>query len=191
MRAFDRERRGEALAEAACSLILESREHAESRGAKILGTILGCGASSVSSRDGQADESTAIQMASQAALDRAGILSGDLGHINACGSGHLERDRYEAIGLRRLLGAAADRVPVTAIKSYTGSAGSGSSLIELAASLLSLQQGLIPRTLNFRTADAEAPLNVVHGEPAKAANGVFLKTSVTRMGQASAVVVRV
>jgi len=130
-------------------------------------------------------------MASQVALDRAGILAGDLGHINACASGHLERDRYEAIGLRRLLGDAADRVPVTAIKSYTGSAGSGSSLIELAASLLGLQQGLIPRTLNFRTADVEAPLNVVHGESAKAANGVFLKTSVTRMGQASAVVVRV
>ncbi len=191
LRPFDNDRIGEALSEAACSLILESREHAEARGAKILGTILGCGASSVSSREGLADEASAIQMASQVALDRAGILAGDLGHINACASGHLERDRYEAIGLRRLLGDAADRVPVTAIKSYTGSAGSGSSLIELAASLLGLQQGLIPRTLNFRTADVEAPLNVVHGESAKAANGVFLKTSVTRMGQASAVVVRV
>ncbi|HCP11459.1 MAG TPA: beta-ketoacyl-[acyl-carrier-protein] synthase family protein, partial [Planctomycetaceae bacterium] len=45
---------------------------------------------------------------------------------------------YEALGLRKLLGSSADSVPVTAIKSYIGSSGSGSSLVELAASLLSL-----------------------------------------------------
>jgi 3-oxoacyl-(acyl-carrier-protein) synthase len=80
---------------------------------------------------------------------------------------------------------------VTAVKSYIGSSGSGASLVELAASLLSLREGYIVPTLNYSLADEAAPLNVVHGAAAKASSGLFLKTSVTRMGQASAVVVRV
>jgi 3-oxoacyl-(acyl-carrier-protein) synthase len=111
--------------------------------------------------------------------------------VNACASGHPRRDLYEAAGLRRLLGSHADSVPVTAIKSYMGSAGSGGGLCELAASLLALQHGVIPKTLNYSTPDSESPLNVVHGEHQTTTNGVFLKTSVTRMGQASAVVVKV
>ncbi|MFM7866877.1 MAG: beta-ketoacyl-[acyl-carrier-protein] synthase family protein [Planctomycetaceae bacterium] len=191
LRPFDRARSGEALAEAACSLILESRAHAEARGAKILGTVLACGASSVSGRDGVADEAEAVYLAGKAALDRAGVSAAELGHVNACAGGNPERDRYEALGLRKLLGSAADSVPVTAIKSYIGSSGSGASLVELAASLLSLREGSIVPTLNYTTADEVAPLNVVHGAAAKASSGLFLKTSVTRMGQASAVVVRV
>ncbi len=191
VRPFDNGRTGEALSEAACTLILEAREHAEARGAKILGTLLGCGASTVVSRDGHPDEAAAIYLAASAAMSRAGISPEDLGHINACASGHPRRDQYEAAGLRRLLGSHADTVPVTAIKSYMGSAGSGSGLCEVAASLLSLQHGVIPKTLNYSTPDSESPLSVVHGEHQTTTNGIFLKTSVTRMGQASAVVVKV
>ena len=191
VRPFDISRTGEAIAEGACSLILESREHAEKRGAKILGTVLACGASSVASAPGQPNEAAAVALAARAALQRANLTPAQLGHINACASGHPQRDRAEAEGIRQLLGDHAQQVPVTAIKSYTGSAGSGSSLCELAASLLALQQGLIPRTLNFTATDADTPLDVVHGEHRQTANGLFLKTSVTRMGQASAVVIKV
>jgi 3-oxoacyl-[acyl-carrier-protein] synthase II len=191
VRPFDNNRSGEALSEAACTLILEAREHAEARGAKILGTLLGCGASTVVSRDGHPDEATAIYQAASAAMARSGVSAEDLGHVNACASGHPRRDRYEAEGLRRVLGSRADSVPVTAIKSYTGSAGSGSALCEVAASLLALQHGVVPKTLNFSTPDSESPLNVIHGEHLTTSNGLFLKTSVTRMGQASAVVVKV
>lgn len=191
VRPFDRSRNGEALAEAACTLILEAREHAEARGAKILGTILGSGSSTVAAKDGTVDEAAAIALASSAAISRSGLSPDEIGHINACGSGNPVRDQLEAAGLHRVFGARASSVPVTAVKSYMGSAGSGSALCELAASLLSLQHGLIPKTLNFSTPDATNALNVVHGEHQSAPNGLFLKTSVTRVGQASAVVVRV
>jgi 3-oxoacyl-[acyl-carrier-protein] synthase II len=191
VRPFDNSRTGEALSEAACSLILEAREHAEARGAKILGTVLGCGSSTVVGADGHPDEAAAVFNAATAAMARAGISAEDLGHVNACASGHPRRDQYEATGLRRVLGSHADTIPVTAIKSYMGSAGSGAGLCEIAASLLALQHGVIPRTLNYSTPDSESPLNVVHGEHQTTTNGVFLKTSVTRMGQASAVVVKV
>ncbi|MDA1231877.1 MAG: beta-ketoacyl-[acyl-carrier-protein] synthase family protein, partial [Planctomycetota bacterium] len=190
VRPFDAHRTGEALAEASCCLILEARSHAEARGAKILGTILGCGASTVASREGHPDEAAAVVNAANAAMSRAGVSAQDLGHINACASGHPTRDRYEADALRRILGDRADVVPVTAFKSYMGSTGSGAGLCEIAASLLAAQHGVIPKTLNFATPDSEQPLNVVHGEHQTTSNGLFLKTSVTRVGQASAVVIQ-
>ena len=190
VRPFDAHRTGEAVAEASCTLILEARSHAEARGAKILGTILGCGASTVSSREGHPDETTAVFNAAAAAMERAGVTAKDLGHINASASGHPMRDRYEAAALRQILGHQAESVPVTAFKSYMGSAGSGAGLCEIAASLLAAQHGVIPRTLNFATPDAEQPLNVVHGEHQTTSNNLFLKTSVTRVGQASAVVIQ-
>ena len=63
-------------------------------------------------------------------------------------------------------------------------------LCEIAASLLAARHGVIPKTLNFATPDVEQPLHVVHGEHLASSNGLFLKTSVTRVGQASAVVIQ-
>jgi len=190
VRPFDAHRIGEALAEASCTLILEARSHAEARGAKILGTVLGCGASTVASREGHPDEATAVVNAANAAMSRAGVSAKDLGHVSACAAGHPARDRYEAAALRRILGDRADEVPVTAFKSYMGSSGSAAALCEIAASLLAAQHGVVPKTLNFTTPDVEQPLNVVHGEHLTTSNGLFLKTSVTRVGQASAVVIQ-
>ena len=189
-RPFDRDRSGEVLAEASCTLILEAREHAEARGARILGTVLGCGASTVAGRDGTVDEATAVYQAATAAAGNAGIAAADIGHVNAGASGHPQRDQLEAAGIRRFLGSSADTVPVTAIKSYMGSSGSGAGLCEIAASLLGLQQGVVPKTLNYSHSDPTAPLNVVHGQHLPVTNRTFLKTSVTRMGQASAVVIQ-
>ncbi len=188
-RPFDRDRTGEVLAEASCTLIMEAREHAVARGARILGTVLGCGSSMVADSHGTADESAAISQATAAALRAAGISGAELGHVNAGASGHPRRDQLEASGLRRVLGSQADSVPVTAIKSYLGSSGSGAALCEIAASLLGLQHGIVPRTLNYSTPDPAAPLNVVHDQHLSLTNKLFLKTSVTRMGQASAVVI--
>ncbi len=190
VRPFDAHRTGEALAEASCTLILEARSHAEARGATILGTVLGCGASTVASREGHPDEASAVVNAATSAMNRAGVSVQDLGHINACASGHPARDRYEAAAIRRILGDRADTVPVTAFKSYMGSSGSAAGLCEIAASLLAARHGVIPKTLNFATPDVEQPLNVVHGEHRTSSNGLFLKTSVTRVGQASAVVIQ-
>lgn len=188
-RPFDKSRSGEVLAEAACTLILESRRHAEARGAKIYGTLLGLGASCVLDREGNADEAKAVHQAAEMALRNADVSASDLGHVNSAASGHKTRDRFEATGIRSILGDAADSIPVTAPKSYFGSAGSGSGLQEIAVSMLGLQNGVIPRTLNFSASDDDLPLNVVGGEHKPTENKIFLKTSVTRMGQGSAVVV--
>ena len=189
-RPLDVNRTGEVVAETACTLILESREHAEQRGADILGTILSCGTACVMTPDGTPDEQRAVEQAAHSALNKAGLSAGRLGHVNMSASGNVVRDPLEAQAVRNILGDQADVIPVTAPKSYIGSAGSGSSLAEIAASLLTLQDRQIIRTLNCDTPDPAAPQKVVTGENQSTDNPLFLKTSVTRMGQASAVVIR-
>ena len=79
---------------------------------------------------------------------------------------------------------------MTAIKSYIGDSGAGSGVLELAASLLGLQHGIVPPTLNYRRPDPQCPLNVVHGEALPIENKMLLSINVTRMGQAAALIVQ-
>ena len=187
-RPFDRERTGQVAAEAACTMILEERGHAERRGAKVYGKILGAGASCVCDKTGNGKLREALVIAMRAALADARISPADVGHINANASGDPEGDRQEALAIHDVFGASATTVPVTALKSYFGNSGSGNGVLELAGSLLALSHGVIPATLNFVGGDAETPLNVVAGEHLATTNKILLKTSVTRMGQASAVI---
>ncbi len=189
-RPLDANRTGEVVSESSCTLVLESRKHAEARGATILGTLLSTGAACILSPDGTPDEQRAVERAAELALKKAGLTAKDLGHINVAASGHPTRDLFEAKAIRNILGDNAETTPVTAPKSFLGSATSGSSLAEIAASLLTLQRGQIIQTLNCDNPDPAAPLNVVTGENLDSTNHCFLKTSVTRMGQASAVIIR-
>lgn len=187
-RPFDRDRTGQVIGEGACSFILEEESRARSRGAKIYGTVLGSGASCVVGRDGQPQCRQALVNAMRSALRAAGLTPRDIGHINAHGLGTKWDDLQEAAAIREVFADHPD-VPVTALKSYLGNAGSGCGTMELAGSLIALQHGVIPHTLNYDTPDPECGLNVVHTEPQPAHNRVVLKVNVTRMGQASALVV--
>ena len=188
-RPFELRRNGQVVAEGACTFILEDETHARNRGAKVLGTIMGAGSSCVMDREGQPGIRQALANSMRAALREAGLSPADVGHINAHGLASRRMDVEEARAIHDVFGGDTSRIPVTAIKSYFGNAGSGSGTLELAASLLALNHGIIPHALNYDTADPECPLNVVRGEHLATSNKVVLKINVTRMGQASAVVV--
>jgi 3-oxoacyl-[acyl-carrier-protein] synthase II len=190
-RPFDRNRTGQVLAEGACSFIVETAGHAAGRGAQVLGTILGNGSSCVIDPQGGPNIRRAMANAMKAALRDAGLQPRDIGHINAHGLGSEKMDIEEALAIRDVFGELADKVPVTALKSYIGNSGSGCGTLELAGSLLSLGQGYILPTLNYETPDPQCRLNVVHGEPLATSNKVFLNLNATRVGQASALIVRV
>lgn len=187
-RPFDAGRTGQVVGEGACTLILEEESHAARRGAKVIGRILGAGSACVLSREGKADIQRALVLAMKSALRDAQVQPADIGHINAHGIGTLDGDRAEARAIHEVFGEYASKVPVTALKSYLGNAGSGSGTLEVAGSLIGLQHGVVPATLNYRTPDPQCNLNVVAGKPLAVTNRVFLKLSVTRMGQASALV---
>lgn len=187
-RPFDRQRSGWVPGEGAGILILEEREHALARGARIYGEIHGFGSGcDAYPGGGQDPEGRGTEVALRAALRDAGLTPGEIGHVNAHGAGSVVSDRAEARALGRVFGEGA--VPVTGLKGYLGNLVSGCGAVELILSLLGAGRGLIPPTLNCDDPDPELALDIVRGEPRATRNPVFLNTNVTRLGQASALVV--
>ena len=74
------------------------------------------------------------------------------------------------------------------MKSALGNSGAGCGTLELAASLVAVGHGMVPRTLNYEQSDDDCPLDVVHGELRAVSNKVVLNLSVTGSGQASAII---
>ena len=81
-------------------------------------------------------------------------------------------------------------MPVFAVKSYIGNLGAGGGLTELAASLLALQHGMVPPTLNYEEPDPACPIPVIAGDPRPVTRPHVLKVSFTQMGQCAALVCR-
>src|SRR4029079_8195839 len=99
----------------------------------------------------------AIRRAIKAALAAANLSAADIGHVNAHGNSTKDDDVAEARAIESTL----SDVPVTAPKSYFGHVGPGGGAVELGVSVLGLQRGLIPPTINYETPDPQCPVNVV------------------------------
>ena len=191
-RPFDLNRTGRVVAEGSCSFILEDRAHAEQRGAKIWGRILGTGSSCVTNPNQFGNYRLALANAMRGALRDAGLRPNQVGHINAHGMGTRDVDIAEAQAILDVFGEELGRrIPVTAPKSFLGNSGAGSGLLELAASVMGLAHGVIPYTLNYETPDPACPLNIVAKQPQATSNRVVLAVNVTRVGQAAAAIVEV
>jgi len=185
-RPFDRERDGLVNGEGAGAVVLESRGHAERRGARIRGALVATAVRCEpgARRTGLRGES--LRQAIRAVCAAAGFAPAAVGHVNAHGVGTVEMDRAEARAIAAELGA----VPVTAPKSSFGHLGAGGGAVELVASLMGLEQGLVPATLNYRSPDPECPVNVVHGGPLAGRPATAVKVNLCSTGQAVAVALR-
>lgn len=181
---FDVRRDGMVNGEGAAAIVLETRQHAEARGAKILARLLGCGSAFEPQPRSGRRTGSAVARSIEKALGAAGVTRGDVGHVNAHGTSTTVGDAVEAQGIRSALG----ETPVVAYKSYFGNLGTGSGMVELVASILSLQHGLLPPTLNYEEPDPECPVNVVHGQAQQDLPPVFVKLSQSFTGQAAAAV---
>ncbi len=129
----------------------------------------------------------------QAALRDAELTPDQVGHVNAHGSATVVSDLAEARAINRVFGAGKGQagVPVTALKGYMGNIVSGCGAVELVASLLGVNRGLIPPVLNCDVPDPSfGPIDLVTGDPRPTDNPVFLNTNLTRNGQAAAILVR-
>jgi 3-oxoacyl-[acyl-carrier-protein] synthase II len=183
-RPFDKNRTGMVVGEGAGMIVLEEYEAAKARGATILAEVVGFGSSNVADENlfGKCD--VALAHAMRAALRDAKLEPTELGHINAHGLGTTERDADEARAIHEVFGPRAEKVPVTALKSYFGNLGAGSGTVELIASVLALKEGRLPRTLNYETPDAACGLAVTVDDKTPAGTS-FLNLSVTPQGQAA------
>ena len=184
-RPFDARRDGAVYGEGSAALVLENREHAERRGAKILGRVLGYSCAFEPLLNGSPRQGTAIRATIRNSLRSAGLAPGDIGHVNAHGLSTVQDDRAEAQAISAELG----QVPVTAPKSFFGNLGAGTGAVELLVSVLALCHDQVPVTLNYEDPDPTCPVNVVHGAPLRGAKGTALVLNQAATGQSAGVII--
>ncbi len=184
LRPFDASRDGMVYGEGAAAFVLESRQHARARGARILARILGFANRFEPCTPGKPFSGGAIRAAIRQSLRDAHLEPGDVGHVNAHGLSTQLHDRAEARAIHDTL----DDVPVTAPKSYFGNLGAGSGAVELVATLAAFETGRVPRILNYERADPECPIHVVRDDPLPAGRKTAVVLNQTLMGQSVAMV---
>lgn len=151
-RPFDRDRKGLNLGEGAAALVLESAEHAQKRGAAVLGRVLGYGgASDAHHFTAPHPEGRGLAAAIRTALGQAGLRAEDIGFVNAHGTSTLENDKVEGRLLRTLLPG----VPVWASKGGTGHTLGAAGALEAVLTLAALRSGSVPASLGFLNIDPE------------------------------------
>jgi 3-oxoacyl-[acyl-carrier-protein] synthase II len=163
-RPFDARRDGFVLAEGAAVLVLEDGESARARGARILGRVLGYGATGDAHHLTAPDaEGTGGAKAIAQALADAKVTAADVAYVNAHGTSTPLNDRSETAALKRALGEHALRVPVSSTKSATGHSLGAAGAVEAVATLLALRDRVAPPTLGYEEPEEGLDLDYVPG----------------------------
>jgi len=161
-RPFDNTRNGFVLGEGAAMFVLEELTSAQRRGAKIYAEVGGFGSRcNAFHMTGLRPDGAEMAAAIGVALDEAGTDASDIDYINAHGSGTKQNDRHETAAFKRSLGEHAYRTPVSSIKSMIGHSLGAIGSIEIAASVLAMDNNVVPPTANLHTADPECDLDYV------------------------------
>jgi 3-oxoacyl-[acyl-carrier-protein] synthase II len=161
-RPFDRDRDGFIIAEGAVVLILESLEHALSRGANIMAEIVGYGATADSFHVTQPLESgDGASKAMVMAMKRGGIKPEEIDYINAHGTSTQLNDAMETKAIKTAFGEYAYKVPISSTKSMTGHLIGCAGAIEPAICIMTILNGIIPPTINYDNPDPACDLDYV------------------------------
>jgi 3-oxoacyl-[acyl-carrier-protein] synthase II len=181
-RPFDRRRRGMSIGEGAAFLVLEDADHCRARGARVLGELLGAGMTTDAHHvTAPHPDGEGMIRAMVDALAGSGRAPADVGYVNAHGTGTPQNDRVEALALVRVFGEG--RVLVSSTKSLIGHTMAAAGSMEAAATLLSLQHGLIPPTANLRDPDPDVPFDCVPGTARSVELGAAVSNSFGFGGQ--------
>lgn len=158
-RPFDKERNGFVMGEGAGALILEDYEAAKARGAKIYAEIAGFGESGDANHmTTPAPEGEGAYRAMKAALDMAKV---DIGYINAHGTSTAYNDLFETIALRNVFGGKDKVPPVSSTKGQIGHCLGAAGAIEAVISIMAMNEGVLPPTINQEHKDPECDLDYI------------------------------
>lgn len=161
-RPFDKDRDGFVLGEGAGIIILESFEHAKARKADVYAEIVGAGSSADAFHITSPDpEGFGAAGAMRAALADAGIMPDKISAVTAHGTGTVANDPIETRALKAVLGERAYKTPVVSIKSMLGHTLGAAAALEAVSAVLSLNEGIIPPTINQEMQDLECDLDYV------------------------------
>jgi 3-oxoacyl-[acyl-carrier-protein] synthase II len=162
LRPFDRDREGFVTGEGAAVLVLESLAHAQARGARIYGELLGYGTSADAYHISMPAEGGAGAAKSmQNALDDAGLRPEQVDYINAHGTATQLNDRAETAAIKTVFGDHAYQLAISSTKSMHGHLLGAAGALEAIICLKSLENGLLPPTINYETPDPGCDLDYV------------------------------
>lgn len=179
-RPFDKDRDGFVVGEGAGILILEELEFAKARGANILAEVLGYGMSGDAFHmTGMAPEGEGCRRAMEAALRVAGISPGEVDYVNAHATSTPLGDALESQAIENVFGARAKEgtLLVSSTKSMTGHLLGGAGGLEAGISILAMQNGMVPPTMNLENVDPACRLNYVPNKPQAAKVDCVLSNS--------------
>jgi 3-oxoacyl-[acyl-carrier-protein] synthase II len=159
-RPFDAQRDGFVMGEGAGILVLENYDLAVARGAHIYADLRGFGLSADATHiTAPAEDGSGASRAMQMAMDRAGVTASEIDYVNAHGTSTRPNDLAETVAIRTTFGEAAGRVKVSSTKSQIGHLLGAAGGIEAIATLLTMEHGFIPATLNYENPDPECDLD--------------------------------
>ena len=159
---FDKERSGFVMGEGAGILVLETLEHAQARGAEILGEIVGYGANcDVYHITAPAPGGEGAIACMRLALADAGVQPEDIDYINAHGTSTPMNDAIETQAIKAVFGERAKSLPVSATKSMMGHLLGAGGAVEAVITALALQDNFLPPTIHYQVPDEECDLDVV------------------------------
>lgn len=159
---FDKERHGFVMGEGAGMLMLEELEHAQKRGATILGEIVGYGSNcDASHMTAPLKDGSGAADAIELALAEAAIAASEIGYVNAHGTATPANDAAETVALKRVFGKRAYDIPISSTKSMTGHLLGAGGGIEAIACVKTLQEGVAHPTVGYQVADPDCDLDYI------------------------------
>ncbi len=159
---FSSNRDGFVMAEGAGAIVLENLDHARARGAKILGFVRGIGEKADDfHRTRSKPDGSAVIGAIRKVLDDAGMTPDAIDYVNAHGTATPENDKMECMALESVFGDRITDIAVSSNKSMIGHTITAAGAVEAVFSLLTIQNGRIPPTINYTDPDPTIPLDVV------------------------------
>lgn len=165
-RPFDRNRDGFVLSEGAAMLVVESLEHAQARGAKIYGEIVGYGSTADAFRITDAHpEGRGAAKCLELTLADAGWNVDDVHYINAHGTSTGVNDKVETLAIKRACGEQAAQIPISSTKSMLGHLIAAAGATELIICLLAIRDNVLPPTINYETPDPDCDLDYIPNTP--------------------------
>ena len=159
-RPFSNNRNGMVQGEGAGVFVFEEYEHAKARGAEILAEVAGFAMSSDASDIVMPSKQGAARAIS-GALQDARLNAGDVGYINAHGTGTAANDKTECAAVADVFGKHADNLMISSTKSMHGHLIGGTGAVELLACIMALRDGVVAPTIGYEEADPECALDVV------------------------------
>jgi len=189
-RPFAKDRDGFVIAEGAAALVLEDYDHAVARGAKIHGIIRGIAEKADDfHRTRSKPDGSAIIGAMRATVEDSGLAPDAIDYVNAHGTSTPENDKMEAMSLEAVFGERMRHVPISSNKSMIGHTLTAAGAIEAIFSIKTIEAGILPPTINYKTPDPAIPLDVVPNVAREAQVSAVLSNSFGFGGQNACLVI--